>query len=231
MLLPMRRMFALILGLALPLPAAACDLALVLAVDVSGSVGDDEYRIQMRGIAAALRDGEVSEALVRGQAALLLLQWSSVSRQEIVLPWRQVADFDDIEALAQRIETAPRAWRDFDTALGQALDVSRQQFDGAPACRRRVIDLSGDGKSNEGIEPAASRAGLTAAGITVNGLAIEARVGDLGAYFRANVIAGGDAFVATAADFTDFPAAMRRKLRRETARQIVCAEACDGAPG
>ena len=37
-------------------PAAGCELALALAVDVSGSVEADEYRLQMDGIAAALAD-------------------------------------------------------------------------------------------------------------------------------------------------------------------------------
>ena len=37
---------------------AACDLALVLAVDVSGSVDAGEYQIQMGGLAEALRESD-----------------------------------------------------------------------------------------------------------------------------------------------------------------------------
>ncbi|MEM7320981.1 MAG: DUF1194 domain-containing protein, partial [Pseudomonadota bacterium] len=54
----------------------ACDLALALVVDVSGSVDTNEYRIQMDGLATALRDPIISEALVRGNSQLMLLQWT-----------------------------------------------------------------------------------------------------------------------------------------------------------
>ena len=48
---------ALIFGISLAATASrACDLALVLAVDVSGSVDSREYDIQMQGLAAALRE-------------------------------------------------------------------------------------------------------------------------------------------------------------------------------
>ncbi len=40
----------------------ACELALLLAVDVSGSVDATEYDIQMSGLSAGLRDGVVVEA-------------------------------------------------------------------------------------------------------------------------------------------------------------------------
>ena len=58
-------------------------VALVLAVDVSGSVDATEYRIQMDGLAAALRDPVVSESLVRGRSRILLLQWTGSTRQRI----------------------------------------------------------------------------------------------------------------------------------------------------
>ena len=56
--------------LCLPARLAACDLALLFAVDVSGSVDPSEYRIQMVGLAEALGDAQVAEALVGGQATM-----------------------------------------------------------------------------------------------------------------------------------------------------------------
>ena len=35
-------------------PATACEIALVLAIDVSGSVNPDEYQLQMDGLALSL---------------------------------------------------------------------------------------------------------------------------------------------------------------------------------
>ncbi|UWQ25582.1 DUF1194 domain-containing protein [Leisingera aquaemixtae] len=206
-----------------PLRAAACDLALVLAVDVSGSVDAEEYRIQMDGLAAGLRDGVVSEALVKARARVLLMQWSGQSRQEVTLPWAEVRSFADAEALAQRIEQAPRPWRNYSTAVGEALFLAVEQFAAVPECTRRVIDISGDGFSNEGVEPREAHGALSALGVTVNAIAIEQSEPDLTAYFFENVIRGEGAFVVTAASFADYPSRIRKKLVREVARQTAMA--------
>jgi len=210
----MRRLFAALLTL-LPVQASACDLALALAVDISGSVDPQEFRIQMQGLAEALRDGVVSEALVRGEAAVMLVQWTGTSRQDVTIPWTQIQSFEDAEALAQRIETAPRRWRNFSTAIGDALTFVLDQWPDAPECRRKIIDVSGDGISNEGRAPAELRPALSALGVTVNALAIEESEDDLTAYFWENVIHGEGAFVVTANTFEEYPGRIRQKLLRE----------------
>ena len=93
-------------------------------------------------------------------------------------------------------------------------------FDGAPDCRRKVIDVSGDGASNEGIEPREVHRALRAAGVTVNAVVIETNEEDLTSYFWENVIMGEGAFVMTASGFEDYPDRIRRKLQRETVRQL-----------
>lgn len=205
----------------MPGAGAACDLALVLAVDVSGSVDAREYQIQMGGLAAALRDPVVSEALVRGQARVLLMQWSGASRQQITIPWTTVDSFQASDALADRVEQDPRIWRNFSTAVGEALQQSLAAFDEAGKCGRRLIDLSGDGVSNEGIAPTDVHPALRAAGVTVNAIAIEASEPDLTAYFYENVITGEGAFVVTARRFEDYPDRIRRKLLREVTQQTA----------
>lgn len=207
-----------LLGLAQPLPA--CDLALLLAVDISGSVDPAEYRVQMGGLAEALRDGVVSEALVRGQAQVALLQWTGSTRQQMTIPWVTMDSFSATEALAARIDTAPRAWRNYSTAIGEALEVALGAFAMVPDCRRRVIDISGDGPSNEGIDPRALHPALRAAGVVVNAVVIEGQNDDLTGWFWENVITGDAAFVVTAADFDDYPRAIRHKLVRETSKQV-----------
>lgn len=219
----MRLLSCLVLSLfgLLPLRAASCELALVLAVDVSGSVDAQEYRVQMDGLAAGLRDGIVSEALVRAQAQVLLMQWSGQSRQEVTLDWAQVTSFDEVEQLARRIEQAPRPWRNYSTAVGEALYLALDQFTLVPECSRRVIDISGDGYSNEGVEPREAHGALAAAAVTVNAIAIEQSEPGLTAYFFENVIRGEGAFVVTAASFADYPSRIRKKLVREVARQTA----------
>ena len=206
-----------------PLHARACDLALALAVDISGSVDPMEYDIQMQGLAAALRDSVVAEALVRAEAAVMLVQWTGASRQELTVPWTRIRSYADTEALAQQIETAPRRWRNFSTAIGDALEFVLAQWPSAPICKRNVIDVSGDGISNEGADPTEFRGQLTTMGITVNALAIEESEADLTAYFWENLIIGEGAFVVTANTFEDYPDRIRLKLIREVTAQISCA--------
>jgi Ca-activated chloride channel family protein len=200
--------------------AKACDLALVLAVDVSGSVDTEEYRIQMDGLAAALRDGTVIDALVDAQAMLTLIQWTGSSRQRQTVPWMQMATAQDVAAFAAKVAADKRIWRNYSTAIGEAILVAEHAFDQVGPCRRKVIDVSGDGISNEGIAPAARRAALSKKGIVVNALAIETDEDDLTGWFYENLIWGEGAFVMTADGFEDYPEQIRRKLQRETTRKI-----------
>ncbi len=218
-------LFATATALALlPAPGWACELALVLAVDISGSVDEREYEIQMRGLAEGLSDPEVSEALVRNRAAVTLVQWTGSTRQAVSVPWTRIASPGDVAALAERIEGTPRLWSIYSTAIGEALLYSAATFGEVPNCERRVIDVSGDGPSNEGVDPRDLRDGLLRDRITVNALVIEDGVTGLRDYYRQNVILGPGAFVVVANSFRDYPDRMREKLRRETERQLSMLE-------
>ena len=209
-----------VVGVGLASRSFACELALILAVDISGSVDSGEYEIQMQGLAAGLRDGVVSESLVRSNANIMLVQWTGSSRQDVSIPWTKIEDFAALDQLATRIDAIPRAWRNFSTAIGDALEFSLNQFQSVPTCQRRVIDVSGDGINNEGVEPRELHGAMEEVGVTVNALVIEGAVDDLTGYFWENVISGEGAFVVTANNFSEYPEKMRQKLTRETARQI-----------
>ncbi|WP_037316750.1 DUF1194 domain-containing protein [Ruegeria halocynthiae] len=202
-------------------PATACDLALALAVDVSGSVDSAEYRIQMDGLAAGLRDPIVSEALVRGQARLMLVQWTGSSRQKITVPWTHIDSFETLDRFADQVAGDPRVWRNFSTAIGEALEMTMSSFGAVSDCKRHLIDISGDGVSNEGVEPSELHAVLRTRGVTVNAIAIEESEPELTAYFFENVIVGEGAFVVSAAGFADYPDRIRKKLLREVTQQTA----------
>ena len=202
----------------------ACDLALVLAVDVSGSVDNAEFRIQMQGIADGLRDPSVSSALIEANAALTVVQWTGSGRQTVTLPWRRVGTPLELFAFAEEVAKAPRRWRNFSTAIGEALVFSTRQFDLVPDCRRRVIDVSGDGSSNEGMAPLDVRDLLSVSDVTVNAIVIEGAEPDLPQYFKDHVIWGGGSFVITAASFDDYPERMRLKLQREVSIPVAASQ-------
>ncbi len=202
------------------LPAAGCEVALLLAVDVSGSVDRREFAVQMQGLAEGLTDPVVAEALVRGESAVALMQWTGASRQVLSVGWTRIAGPQDLEALAARITRLPRVWTEFSTAIGQAMTYGSGVFDRAPACRRRVMDISSDGRSNEGIEPAEVKPAMDSLAIIVNALVIRGDDEGLPDWFAENVMTGPNAFVMTAEDYDQYPERMRRKLRRETERAV-----------
>ena len=200
-------------------PASALEsvsLELVLAVDCSSSVNGAEYTLQMHGIAAAFEDPAVLAALEQNGGrgiAVSLLQWSSAGAQAEAVDWTRIAGLADALAFADRVRATKRLIVGGATALSSAIDVSvlwtqTNRFRGD----RVVIDISGDGRANEGGSPAVSRAMANRAGVTINGLAILNEEPRLARYYIAGVVGGPGAFLLTATDFEDFAVAMRRKL-------------------
>jgi Ca-activated chloride channel family protein len=200
--------------LSLPVPAAACEAALVLAMDVSGSVDAGEWLLQAEGLSAALRDREVAEVLVQGQIALSVVQWSALGQQAVVLPWQRMLTHRAVQDFAARVDSMPRAFPGSDTAVGEALDVSIDQFAAVPDCRRRIVDMSGDGDENVGHTTPRARGRAIAEGVEVNALAIEAMGLSITNYYRRWVITPGG-FVETAQGHLDYARAIRAKLLRE----------------
>lgn len=201
--------------------AFACKIALALTVDVSGSIDGEEYVLQMEGLADALSDSTVADALVDAQAHLMVMQWSGTSRQNISVPWRRMTDLSAVAALSSEVRRIPRQWRNFSTAIGDALLEAGNSFADVPHCERRVIDVSGDGLSNEGFDVEAARNVVISQGIVINGLAIEGAEDDLTTYFRNSVIGGRGSFVVKAGSYADYPRAIRRKLLNEVTKPVT----------
>ena len=208
--------------------SSQCKLALVLALDVSGSVDQNEYRLQTKGLAQAFRSPEIRAAITfpgNRAIAATVIQWSGDPHQLQVVPWTLLDDDGSISAFAERIDKVERAFRPYSTAIGNALTFSARLFQNNPyVCDRQVIDVSGDGPNNEGedVEPARNR--VVATGVTVNGLAILGPREFLATYYRESVMGGHGAFVISANTFQDYPEAIRKKLLREIQPPIVMLE-------
>ncbi len=195
------------------------DVALVLAVDTSRSVDRKEFRLQMAGLAAAFRHESVQYAVSVGAPrglAVTLVQWSGAQDQHQVLPWTLLRTPEDVARFGDRISSVPRAVVGGKTALGEAMahglgliaQLNR-------TARRNVIDVSGDGGSNEGRLPREARELAREAGVQINAVAILNEEPRLDQYFRTDVIVGPGAFIITATDYIDFARAIRMKLVRE----------------
>lgn len=204
------------------------DVALVLAVDVSRSVDEDEARLQREGYRAAITDPKVVEAIrggMLGSVALAYVEWAGIEFQRTVLPWTRIAQQSDADAWAAALERAPRASLSW-TSVSGAIEASRRLLHDCPhEATRRVMDISGDGVNNSGPPAEEARDRAVAEGMTINGLPI---LNDrptfgrrppipLDIYYRESVIGGQGAFMIAAEDFEAFGNAVRRKLIREIA--------------
>jgi len=209
-------------------PAEPVDVLLVLAVDVSRSVDEDEARLQREGYRAGISDPRVVEAITRGMIGAIgvaYVEWAGFEYQRLVLPWTRIASQADASLWADKLAEAPRASLSW-TSISAAIDFSRRVLAEAPfEGTRRVIDVSGDGVNNSGRAVERARDEAVADGIVINGLPI---VNDrptfgrgppvpLDLYFQASVIGGFGAFMVVAEDFEAFGTAVRRKLIREIA--------------
>ncbi|MBI1777672.1 MAG: DUF1194 domain-containing protein [Proteobacteria bacterium] len=198
------------------------DLALVLAVDVSDSIDDGEFRLQRQGYAAAFEDPRVTDAIAlgaHGRIVVTLMHWASASEQRQVLGWTQIADREGARAFAALVATAPRtAFPGGSTSLSGAITGALWLFEtGGYKGARRVIDISGDGINNNGRPPEFARDEAITAGVTVNGLAILSDDLLLERYFEARVMGGPGAFVVTVDSSAAIAGTLVVKLVREIA--------------
>ncbi len=207
---------------ALPARAPAqeqCAAALVLAMDVSRSVSSREYRLMMDGLAYAFRDEEVRDA-IRSQPGGVLATvtiWGDKRQQRQTTPWALLRGGEETLAFATEVEETPRYFGFTLTGLGAALAHAAGLFAQAPgACRRQIIDISGDGVSNDGLRPGLVRDTLPPT-LTVNGLVILGATPDPLAHYREEVLHGPGAFVEVAENYDDYARAIRLKLLRELA--------------
>lgn len=201
------------------------DLALCLAVDASSSVDYDEFGLMLGGYAAAFRDPAIAAACIsgpRGAVAVAMLLWSGTAAQEVVVPWTRLDRPEAVASLADAIETSPRLVPPGATALGEGMAAALALLARCPAdAARNVIDVSGDGRHNQGRAPAPVRDIAIAAGVTINALAVINEEPDLLDHYRAEVIGGPGAFAMEAPDYAAFAEAIQEKLRREIGGSVT----------
>jgi hypothetical protein len=207
------------------------DLELVLAVDVSWSMDQDEQTLQRQGYVDGFRHEEVVRAIETGgwgRIAVTYVEWAGVDMHRIVLPWTLIDGAETAGSFAAALDAAPIS-RMRRTSISSALSFSaglfgQSEFEGV----RRVIDVSGDGANNAGPPVALVRDELVGQGIVINGLPIMIKdtnpsgyldLPDLDIYYEDCVIGGTGAFIVTVTEPEHFAVAIRRKLVLEIAAQ------------
>ncbi|MES0808016.1 DUF1194 domain-containing protein [Roseibium sp. SCPC15] len=197
--------------------AFSCSLALVLAMDGSASVDAREHRLQLNGLADALSDTDVVQAIEAvGGIWINSFEWSGRYQQLQQLNWQFLNDGASAATASETLRKTPRGFTEFPTAIGYALGYASVQMRQAPRpCARKVIDVAGDGINNDGFGPESAYNAFDFQGITVNGLVIAGPNTIPARYYESFVIRGPGAFVEIATDYDDYARAIKRKLLRE----------------
>jgi hypothetical protein len=221
----------MILGLsARQASATPVGLELMLLVDVSGSVDNNEYLLQRNGYVQAFQSAAVQSAIANSQGgaiAVTYIEWSGDSQSSVQVGWTLINDAASANAFATAIAGTSRAFSG-NTAIQGAMFDNYSRFgtevggsSNGFESPRQVIDVSGDGADNDtnncnvGANAACGRnAALTAGVDAVNGLFIIGEAG-LAAYYTNNVAGGTGSFALQVDSFDDFAGAIENKLVRE----------------
>ena len=204
-------------------PVAACEIELILAMDVSRSVMNAEYDLQMEGLANVFRDDVVLDLIESaGRIMATVTQWSGVGDQAQTVPWLWLESRASTLSFADEITNQRRSYFGAYKATGNALMHAAAILATNPTnCTRKVIDVSGDGRGNRGIDPKTASNQLVAQGYTINALAIlGAKPRPLDFYAR-EVIGGPGAFVEAADGFNAYAEAIQRQILRELSPAFV----------
>lgn len=212
--------------------ATAVGLELMLLVDVSGSVSTTEYNLQKTGYVQAFQSAAVQNAILgsqRGKIAVTYIEWSSRNQQSTRVGWTLIDSVESANAFASALNGVTRAFSD-STALQDAIGKSYRLFGdevvGGEAngfeSLRQVIDVSGDGPDNDSSTYARAGGGRDAAlldGVDViNGLPIGTDGGVVNEYNL--YVKSANGFIEPADSFSDFAAAIERKLVREITTEV-----------
>lgn len=235
----MARLLGLIALLLVALPAPSrpvaaqdrreVDLALVLAIDISGSVDPEEARLQRQGYVEAFRDPVIVKAILggnHGRIAVAYFEWSDAWIQKLLIDWTLLDSEAAIADFTRRLTDAPISIARR-TSISGAIRYAIPLFGRSPyEAERKVLDISGDGSNNDGGLVTDLRHDALKERIVINGLPIMndrpnpygfPSETDLDRYYLHCVIGGPRSFVEVARSFEDFPRAVRKKLLQEVA--------------
>lgn len=230
----MARLVGLIALLLLALPAVAqerkeVDLALVLAIDISGSIDPDEAKLQRQGYVEAFTDPVIVKAILggnHGRIAVAYFEWSDAWVQKLLIDWTLLDSEASISAFAKRLADAPISIARR-TSISGAIRYAIPMYSRSPyEAERKVLDISGDGSNNDGGLVTEVRHDALKDRIIINGLPIMngrpnpfgfPAEDDLDKYYLHCVTGGPRSFVEVARSFEDFPRAVRKKLLQEVA--------------
>jgi hypothetical protein len=205
----------------------AVDVELVLAVDISQSMDEDEHTLQRMGYVEAFRHKDVINALLsgpEGRIAVTYMEWGGTYDPYTLIPWTIIDSGKAANAFADKLADEPIT-SEQRTSISNALIGAVRLIEGNDiASHRRVIDVSGDGANNSGPPVEDTRDQVLKRDITINGLPIVLNkpkqyydIDHLDRYYKHCVIGGPGAFIAPVFSLQQLSATIRKKLVLEIA--------------
>jgi len=198
------------------------DLELAFVVDASGSIDDEETRLQRQGYADALVHPRVLGAISSGflrSIAVSYIEFAGPGCTRIGVPWTRIDGAEAAKVFGGAILAMDRMFCPGGNAIGDAVVVATTAIEtNAYLGTRRAIDVSGDGPNTIGEPVELARNVAVALGITINGLVIERpSFPDLDVYYRQAITGGPGSFVIKAENRKTFAQAILKKLILEIA--------------
>ena len=204
------------------------DVALVLAVDGSGSVDNREYQFQQHAIARSFRDPEVIAALKgAGTVSVAVVFWGDASKPVYHSEAVTIQDTNDADRFSRIVENLPRRTLG-NTGLGAGLSAALDRLGSMGCAHRSIINVSGDGKETnvprqrlQTARAGQARDRARSMNVTINALVISSAEVGLVDYYRRKVITGPGAFVMEIADYEGYAEALKIKLIREITPDMI----------
>jgi hypothetical protein len=213
---------------------AHSDANLVTALDVSDSIMRHEEWLQVEGLAKAVVNAAVLDAIAAGRYGRIgfaVYTWSSGGRFQVVVPWTLIHSLEDAEGVAttlrgfaidrlswkhqRRASGQPGSGTQHRTDISSTIDFAVRLALRAPhVAQRAVLNLCANGTDNVAEDPRPARDRAISAGVVVNGLVIGRRRG-LASYLREHVQGGTGSFVMEVAQPAALADAMVDKLLRD----------------
>ena len=172
-------------------------IELVLAVDISRSVDDVEYDLQVTGIARAFRDPVIIDLIGQHNGvAVTLFRWDTDIDKRHMIPWHLLREPAGVLSFADKVAALERGSNRRFTGIGKAIDfgvylIAANEFSG----RLLKIDISGDGRDNIGSLTPATRQRAGALRIAINRFPILIATFNLGTYYREKGLLGPALFL------------------------------------
>lgn len=206
-------------------PAPSINIA--TAIDVSDSINEEDFLLEMEGLARGVTDERFLAHLGDG-VGFEVFTWSSLGVFDTLIPYTVIRSPSDAAMIAARLRAEPFAglerYPPINYGPGRRSRNSRKGYTDLSAAidegvvrlvsrlvGRRVLNVLTDGRDNVGEAPAPARNRAAALGITINAVLFGGGV-QHEAYYHADVVTGPGAFVLIAGSSAELPVTLQRKF-------------------